>query len=109
MEAKRQATVEYLGATYPLTIYGSCGAGPEGGYNTWAITPDEEGESSGGPRIHAFGDGDSSTLEFYLGLEPGVRLVLEGAEALRFEGNTLKYAGPIAEGTEETISVLIDC
>lgn len=81
-----------------------------GSFNVWAITPDEEGTPTAGPRLHVYGAAGSSTMRFFLGGAPAeVESTFVGDAALAFDGAMLAYDGPISEGSAEKIQFKVHC
>ena len=107
------ATVSYQDVTHKLTLHGSCRVAENGAYNFWAVTPDENEPGvakDGAPRLQAISSGEWSRLTFYVdGTEPAAVIVGEGEDMVRMSDGSLNYTGPAGEGSDQTISIRVDC
>jgi len=111
MAMEKGAIVTFRDETYELVMK-TCGVSSsgDGNFNVWAITPDEEGTPSDGPRLHVHGATGSSTMRFFTGAGiADVESTFTGDAAFAFVDRTLTYDGPAAEGASETIQFKIQC
>lgn len=105
------AEIHFRNESYALRIH-MCSISSSGGghFNVWAITATEEGTPDGGPRLNVHGATGSSTMRFFTsGSAAEFDSTFSGDASFAFEGKTLIYDGPIAEGASETVQFEIRC
>ncbi len=107
------AYVNYDAAYHKLMPYGSCGAGSDGSYNTWAMTMLEDEPDipdNDKSRVHVYGTPDQSRIDFYLsGLEPTVSLRQSGDDRVAFGDGYYAFDGETGESPERSITIRIQC
>lgn len=105
--------VVFGGHTFELRAFPVCDGSPNGSYNVWLVTPDEEEPDvvkDGAPRLHAISDGKVSVLQFYPGGEAEPLFVRgQGDDFIPFRNGGLRYSGPIGEDRAHQIEVHVKC